>query len=198
MKFFTAAAILLPASAALANPLVAVRQPPPRAKFTGGFSTSGNGCAGASVAFDATNEIATVSLPNYFVNLPNRPATSCAVTLLVRFPAGQCTSGTAVGHVSGHVNLPVGVTGTFTSRDYAVSPDGNVSQISPNGQWTGPTDTDYTLDDQVSYTYNRPDANNNVVSFTLQGQLQLQPTNGPTGSLSNNQFVFDIQTQIPC
>jgi hypothetical protein len=199
MKYSAVIALLLPASA-LASPMVEVRQPAPRAKFIGRIATEGTGCTGATVTFDETNEVANVTLPNYSVSLPgpNREE-ACAVTLTVQFPAGFCTTGTAFGTVSGQVTLPNNqVSATFHGRDYAVSPSGQVTQTSPDGQWTGPINERYGLDDTVSYTYNRPDANNNLVRFKLQGQLQLQPSNGPSGFLSNDRFVFDIRTQIPC
>lgn len=198
MKYFTAIALFLP-TAALASPMVEVRQPAPRAKFLGGITTEGTGCAGVTVVFTEANEVANVTLPNNNVSLPSPRERGCAVTLTVQFPAGFCTTGTAFGTVSGQVTLPSNsVSATFHGRDYAVSPSGQVTQTSPDGQWTGPINESYELDDTVSYTYDRPDANNNIVSFKLQGQLQLQPSNGPSGFLSNDRFVFDIRTQIPC
>jgi hypothetical protein len=196
MKYSTAFVVLLPVGI-IASPAVEIRQPPPRAKFTGVFSAS-SGCGAATVTFDAANEVANVSLPNYRISLPGQNQRSCSITLPVLFPANTCTTGTAVGVATGQVTLPAGVQATFNGRDYAVSPTpGSVTQISPDGSWTGPVNERYELDDQVGYTF-RPDANNDVINFTVLGQLQLQPSNGPSGSISNDRFVFDITRQIPC
>jgi hypothetical protein len=198
MKCSTVISFLLPV-AVLANPMVEVRQPAPRAKFTGAL-TATPGCGGVTVTFDATNEVANVSLPNYQLLLPGQNQRSCSLTLPVLFPANSCTTGTAFGTATGRITLPNGVQATFNGRDYAVSPTpGSVTQISPDGRWTGPVNPteSYVLDDQVGYTF-RPDANNNLISFTIQGQLQLQPSNGPSGFISNDRFIFDIRTQIPC
>ena len=199
MQYLTA--LLLPATV-LASPLVAVRQPRPTAEFIGWSAESS--CGDVTVGFSESKHVATVSLPKYNVSLPdtgNRER-GCSVNLKVRFPAG-CTTGFAAGTVSGHVRLPVGGEAKFHSRDYVISPTiGNFTQDSPNGEWrattsTGPIDVDYTLDDRVYYTA-RPTSGNQDVDFTLQGQLQLQPSNGGSSSLTNNLFVFDIGTQIPC
>ncbi|KXX77648.1 hypothetical protein MMYC01_205978 [Madurella mycetomatis] len=196
MKYLAIAVLFLPATA-LANPMVSARQPSPRAKFIGTFSTD-QSCRGASVEFDEINEVATVSLPNYSVRLPGPDRErACSVTLPVRFPVNACTTGTAFGTVSGQVTLPDGVEGRFHARDYVVSP-GGVNQTSPDQDWRGPVDMQYTLSDTVSYRYDRPDSVNRDVNFTLPGRLQLQPSNGPSGFLSNDLFVFDIRTQIPC
>lgn len=196
MKYLTIAALLLPATA-LANPTVAVRQPLSRAKFIGTFRAD-QSCGNVIVGFDEISEVATVSLPNYSVRLPGPDRErACSVTLPVRFPVDACTTGTAFGTVSGQVTLPAGVEAKFHARDYAVSP-GGVNQTSPDESWRGPVDVEYTLSDTVSYKYDRPDSVNRNVNFTLQGRLQLQPSNGPSGFLSNDLFVFDIRTQIPC
>jgi hypothetical protein len=195
-------ALLLPATV-LASPLVAVRQPRPTAEIIGWSAEPS--CGGFTVALDDAKHVAIVSLPNYNVSLPdtgNRER-GCSVTMRVRFPAG-CTTGFAAGTVSGHVTLPVGGEAKFHSRDYAISPTiGDFTQVSPDGEWratasTGPIDVDYTLDDRVSYTARTPSGNPEDVNFTLQGRLQLQPSNGASGSLTNDRFVFDIATQIPC
>ncbi|KAK4149806.1 hypothetical protein C8A00DRAFT_18554 [Chaetomidium leptoderma] len=197
MQYLTVTALLLPATV-LANPIAVVRRAAPKAQFIG-FSAQ-QGCGNnVSVAFDEANQVANVSLPEYSVRLPgpNRER-GCSVTLTVRFPANVCTTGTAFGTASGQITLPDGVQAKFHARDYAVSPTpGQVSHNSPNGEWSGPINKRYTIDDTVSYTF-RPDPNNRDVNFTLPGRLQLQPSNGPSGFLSNDRFVFDIRTQIPC
>ncbi|GAB1317810.1 hypothetical protein MFIFM68171_08020 [Madurella fahalii] len=195
MKYLTIAALLLPATA-LANPTVAVRQPTQRAKFTDGFGAD-QSCGDVRVAFDETREVANVTLPDYHVSLPNDRERGCSVTLTVRFPTTACIMGIALGAVSGQVTLPDIVTGKFHAREYAVSP-GNVMQDSPDREWNGPIDKIYTIRDAVSFRYDRPDSNNQNVNFTLQGRLQLQPSNGASGFLSNDRFVFDIRNQILC
>ncbi|KAB5511581.1 hypothetical protein GE09DRAFT_981810 [Coniochaeta sp. 2T2.1] len=198
--FFPATTIFLLVPVLAAASSLIPRQPAPQARFVGTF-TATSGCgAGASLSIDATGQVATVLLPNYSVTLPGSSNEKrCSVTLPVLFPSNACTSGTARGTVTGQVRLPsAGVQATFNGRAYAVSPSpGSVTDVSPDGSWTGPVDERYTLSDEVGYTL-RPDANNNVVSFTLQGGLQVQPSNAPEGFISNDRFVFDIATQIPC
>ncbi|KAK3986146.1 hypothetical protein QBC44DRAFT_311622 [Cladorrhinum sp. PSN332] len=98
MKITAAAALLLPA-VAWASPIIETRQPADRAKFiTNSLQLEGDGCSGAGVSFDATNEIAIVSLPNYVVQVPPTAQTprerTCNVALRVHYPLG-CTNGTA-------------------------------------------------------------------------------------------------------
>ncbi|KAM7212352.1 hypothetical protein V8F06_012257 [Rhypophila decipiens] len=201
---FQLTALLLPITGVLATPVdasVSARQPAlPRAKFnTTGFRTADSrfgGCDGASVTYSEDNEVATVLLPNYFVTLPTRPASTCHVSVIVSFPQGICTSGTFIGRASGLVNVPAGVTATYTGRNYAISPSlSTVSGTSPDGRFPGPRNGIYVLEDRIVYTLNRPDANNRNITFGPQGELQLQPTNGPSGLLSNQQIIFDIRNQ---
>lgn len=207
MRFQTLAAAILPLSGALANPAtkVSARQPALRASFVttpGAFQASGPGCNGASVVYSSNNELADVSLPNYSVSLPTPRESRCQISLLVHFPVGLCTTGTALGHASGRVtimNTAPNVVAQFHGREYAVSPSPkSLVQVSPDGQWSGPTDRVYSLEDRLDYTVDRPDANNANLNFTLQGGLQLQPANGANGFLSNSRFVFDISRQGAC
>ncbi|KAK4205094.1 hypothetical protein QBC40DRAFT_190687 [Triangularia verruculosa] len=198
MKYLAASTLLLKATA-LAGPILEARQQTP-AVFTGVSSFRGQGCEGATVTYDSINQVATVTYPNYGVVIPSGPREeSCSTTLQVRFPVGQCTSGTAFGTATGTVNVPSGVTAFFSARDYAIQPTiGQITDVSPNGQWAGPRSEDYTLQDNIGFTLTPPNAQNNLVNFTVFGDLSLQPQNGPVGSLTNRQFVFDIRTQIPC
>lgn len=200
MQYLAVAALLLPATA-LASPVVAVRQDWAPAKFIGW--TADQSCGRVSVTYDALKQVANVTLPDYKVTLPdngNRDR-GCAVTLKVRFAADACTTGTAFGTVSGNATLPVGVSGQFYGRAYAVDPSlGPVSPVSPTKNWnavTQPINERYTIDDTVGYTF-RTDSVNRDVNFKLQGRLQLQPATGPSGFLSNDNFIFDIRTQIRC
>ncbi|KAK4170948.1 hypothetical protein QBC36DRAFT_225662 [Triangularia setosa] len=199
MKYLAASALLFQATV-LAGPIIEARQRQDFAVFTGVSSFRGQGCEGATVTYDEINQVATVIYPNYGVVIPQGPREeSCSTTLQVRFPVGECTSGTAIGRATGTVNVPVGVTAFFSTRDYAIQPTiGTITDVSPNGQWTGPRSEDYVLQDNIGYTLTPPNAQNSLVNFTVFGDLSLQPQNGPVGSLSNRQFVFDIRTQIPC
>ncbi|KAK3986395.1 hypothetical protein QBC44DRAFT_273221 [Cladorrhinum sp. PSN332] len=198
MKFTAAAALLLPATV-LAGPIIEARQPGQRAKFiAGSLSVDGAGCDGATVSFDATNEIATVSLPNFTVTVPNgiREKT-CNVALKVHFPTG-CTSGTARTILSGQDALAVGITGTY-SRGYAVSPtNGNYTENSPTVNFVGAeVSTQVWLHDQDTIRYfqspNTPE--NQDVTIRLLGDLQLQPSGSATGRLANDRYVLDITDQ---
>lgn len=205
MKFGNLSTFLIPVAGALASPVdtetsIPARQAADRAKFDiNGFKTPVNisgGCDGAVISYTDDNEVATVLLPNYYVFLPNRSSSQCHVSVKVSFPANVCTSGTFLGHVSGIINVPRGVEGKFAGRQYAVSPSPNpLTQITPNANFPGPRDGTYVLEDKLTYTVNKPDANNRNVTFTLQGQLQLQPATGPSGLLSNQQIIFDIRDQ---
>ncbi|KAM7188944.1 hypothetical protein V8F20_010356 [Naviculisporaceae sp. PSN 640] len=196
MKFGQLATFLIPVTGVLGQS---------RAKFdTNGFRTPLNisgGCDGAVITYAEDNELATILLPNYFAILPNRPLSQCHVEVKVTFPTGVCTDGSFLGHVSGIVNVPSGVEGKFEGRQYAVSPTpSRLTRITPNANFPGPRNSNYVLEDILTYTVNKPDVNNRNVTFTLQGQLQLQPTTGPSGLLSNQQIIFDIrnQTQRNC
>ncbi|KAH6855648.1 hypothetical protein B0I37DRAFT_59477 [Chaetomium sp. MPI-CAGE-AT-0009] len=207
MQYLSIAALFLPATV-LANPMVVARQPQPGAQFVNWtlVPETARDCGdNVSVAFTEANQLATVSLPNYNVTLPDRNGSrdkGCSVILTVRFPTNVCTSGTALGAVSGQVTLPVGTQAQFHGREYAVSP-GGVSQVSPDRTWTattasGPINERYTINDIVQYRYNPSDVNNQNVTFTLQGRLQLQPGTGLSGLLPNDRFVFDIRNQATC
>ncbi|KAH6632772.1 hypothetical protein F5144DRAFT_534608 [Chaetomium tenue] len=200
MQYLAVAALLLPATA-LASPVAIVRQDWAPAEFIGW--TADQSCGRVSVTYDTLKQVANVTLPDYKVTLPdngNRDR-GCAVTLKVRYAAGACTTGTASGTVSGNATLPVGVSAQFYGRAYAVSPSiGPVSPVSPTKHWnavTQPINERYTINDSVGYTF-RPDLANRDVDFRLQGRLQLQPGTGPSGFLSNDNFIFDIRTQIRC
>ncbi|KAK3293905.1 uncharacterized protein B0H64DRAFT_433188 [Chaetomium fimeti] len=210
MQYLSVAALLLPATV-LANPMVVARQPQAKAKFIGWRLQTGTevDCGNdVSVAFTELDQLATVSLPNYNVTLPERNGSrdkGCSVILTVRFPVNVCTRGTATGAVSGQVDLSiVGSQAKFHGREYVVSPSGDgVSQVSPDREWTrtaasGPISERYTINDSVTYRYTPPNVENQDVDFTLQGRLQLQPGTGTAGFLSNDRFVFDLRNQDAC
>lgn len=202
MKFTTAAALLLPA-ATWASPIIEARQPAERAKFiTNSLQLEGNGCLGAGVSFDASNEIATVSLPNYAVQVPggNTRERSCNVALKVHFPLG-CTNGTARTILSGQDALSVGITGTY-GHSYAVSPvTGSVTEFSPDLTFTGAevsTQVWSSDRDFITYTQRPTTPQNQDVTFRLLGNIQLQESGNLPGRLSNDRYVLDISNQGRC
>ncbi|KAK4677910.1 hypothetical protein QC764_302920 [Podospora pseudoanserina] len=201
MKYTTASALLLQATTALAGPIIEARQQP-RAVFTRVATQTGQGCEGSFIFYDDANQIATVTYPNYGVTLPSGPREeSCTTTLQVSFPVGQCTAGTALGTTTGTVYLPSnGITAFFTARDYAIQPTiGAITDVSPNGQWTGARSAEpYVLRDSISYRLTPPNPQNSLVNFTVFGDLSLQPENAGGGSLTAEQFVFDIRNQSAC
>ncbi|KAK4163131.1 hypothetical protein QBC43DRAFT_301364 [Cladorrhinum sp. PSN259] len=199
----SAALLLLPASTVLAGPIIETRQPAQRAKFIpGSLALEGPGCDGASVTFDSTNEIATVSLPNFVVTVPTGTREKvCNVALRVHYPLG-CTTGTARTILSGQDALSVGVSGTY-SRGYAVSPvpNGNVTENSPTLNFTGAeVSTQVWLYDQdtINYLLRPTTPQNQDVTFRLLGDIQLQPRGSATGRLSNDRYVLNISDQRGC
>ena len=203
MKFTTAASLLLPV-ATWASPIIETRQPADRAKFiTNSLALEGPGCAGGSVSFDATNEIATVRLPNFVVQVPpvnNNRELSCIVALKARYPLG-CTRGVARTELSGQRALNGGVRGT-SIRSYVMSPTTGETPVEFSPDLTFNSDvstgTWRSVSDFISYDQNITTPENQVVTITMDGRLQLQESGNSSGRLSNDEYILNISDQTRC
>jgi len=198
----TSALALLPALV-LANPL-AVRQEE-RAKFTGGFSTDGNGCPansdGVSVTISGSgqffNETATVSLRDYRVNQSDQNR-QCRVLLSVRFPLG-CQSVVFANTLTGPVQLDAGATAAY-QRVY-VLPTAQLTGNRPADlRFTSANGPDFIQEDRVSARVTINNAGQAVLPFSLEGSLSLQrgPNNNANGQLANDVWSVSITEQGRC
>ena len=199
MKFAAATLLLLPALALAQD----------RAKFTGGFRTSGNGCPRDSVSVvlggegEAANEVAEVSLRNYRVQLGGVQNLQCQVFLDIRFPTG-CRRVSFSNTLTGPFQLDSGATGTY-QRAFILPSAQNI--IPTNGNRpadlrfvSSPGVPDYIQNDQFSASLTIGTGAPNVVPYSLEGSLSLQrgPNNTANGSLANNVWAVSIASQTTC